>query len=333
MGLVQLLVGRRRWAFRSVHTLPTVLKAKYTDHRFLLLGHGGFGHHSRMWGLFVDVIKELTVVLADGSIKTASESENSDLFWALRGASSSIGIVTQLKVQTFAQPPEASIFRIDWNNLPIPNGTHAISQFQNFTHNSIPSTFGGELVLNKGLEEGAIKVELFGGYWGTHDSLNATLAPYLDTMPEPDAVSVVQGTWFEGLESWVYLPLNTTNTTDSPDTFYAKSVLAPETDLLTDDAIESFVTYLAHEGFTTNTVSTPFVPRRRGEDRYADFFKQSWFVEVELYGGKDSAINKVAHDATAFPHRSTLFNFQLYASSYLNKPPYPDEGFPYVRTK
>jgi len=48
------------------------------------LGHGGWGHHSRMWGLILDVIYEVTVILPDGKIVTASESQNSDLFWVRR---------------------------------------------------------------------------------------------------------------------------------------------------------------------------------------------------------------------------------------------------------
>jgi len=51
---------------------------------------------------------------------------------------------------------------------------------------------------------------------------------------------------------------------------------------------------------------------------------------VELYGGTNSAINAVPLDATAFAHRSTRFNFQLYASSANQLPPYPDDGFTFV---
>lgn len=46
-----------------------------------LAGHGGFGYTSRMWGLTLDVIDSVEVVLADGSILTASERENAELFW------------------------------------------------------------------------------------------------------------------------------------------------------------------------------------------------------------------------------------------------------------
>lgn len=60
--------------------------AKHKTSEYVLMpmtfaGHGGFGFTSRMWGLTVDNIVSLEVVLADGSIKQASRTVNSDLFW------------------------------------------------------------------------------------------------------------------------------------------------------------------------------------------------------------------------------------------------------------
>lgn len=43
--------------------------------------HGGYGMASRMWGTTLDTILEMEVVLADGTITTASKTKNQDLFW------------------------------------------------------------------------------------------------------------------------------------------------------------------------------------------------------------------------------------------------------------
>ncbi len=71
----------------------------------LALG-GGYGWLSGQHGLTIDCMIECTVVLSSGEIIKASETENSDLFWALRGAGQNFGIVTNFVLQAFDQAKE-----------------------------------------------------------------------------------------------------------------------------------------------------------------------------------------------------------------------------------
>lgn len=79
--------------------------------------HGGYGWASHSHGLALDWMVGAGVVLANGMHVHCSETENPDLFWALRGAGSNFGIVTSYELATFAAPASSIPFKVslEWD--------------------------------------------------------------------------------------------------------------------------------------------------------------------------------------------------------------------------
>ncbi|HXL63212.1 MAG TPA: FAD-binding oxidoreductase [Mycobacterium sp.] len=72
----------------------------------LTLG-GGIGYLSRGCGLSIDNLVSADVVTADGRFLQASDRENEDLFWAIRGGGGNFGVLTSLE---FALHPIKDIY-------------------------------------------------------------------------------------------------------------------------------------------------------------------------------------------------------------------------------
>ncbi|RDX48626.1 hypothetical protein OH76DRAFT_643868 [Lentinus brumalis] len=64
----------------------------------------GFGFISRMYGLSIDNLVEVEMVLADGRIVNVNAHEDPELWWAVRGAGPAFGIATRYKARAFPVP-------------------------------------------------------------------------------------------------------------------------------------------------------------------------------------------------------------------------------------
>jgi FAD/FMN-containing dehydrogenase len=79
----------------------------------LTLG-GGIGHLMRKFGLSIDNLLSCDVVTADGELVTASEYENPDLFWGLRGGGGNFGVVTSFEFRLHPLGPDVLAGMLAW---------------------------------------------------------------------------------------------------------------------------------------------------------------------------------------------------------------------------
>ncbi|HET9201189.1 MAG TPA: FAD-binding oxidoreductase [Dehalococcoidia bacterium] len=88
----------------------------------LTLG-GGIGHLMRPFGLAIDNLLSCEVVTASGEVVVASETENSDLFWGLRGGGGNFGIVTSFEFRLHRLESPVLAGMIAW---PLSKGTQVL---------------------------------------------------------------------------------------------------------------------------------------------------------------------------------------------------------------
>jgi len=273
---------------------------------------GGYGFTSRQWGLTLDQLIGVEVVLANGSVTSASKTVHPDLFWALRGAGASYGIMTAMRFRTQTAPSKATNFKYDWN-LSEADFANALIKFQTFCMSNLPAPLGLEANLGtSSSNDGKLQFSLTGAWYGPPEAFAAVVQPFLSQMPAPVEKSIKTTSWIgslSGLAGRQALSTSGVDLTAEGDTFYAKSITTPQEAPMSNASILAFSKYLANYGVRSNT---------------------SWFIQVELYGGKNSAISAVPVDETSYAQRATLFTIQFYASSSDYAPPFPAAGFTFV---
>ena len=105
----------------QLHGLAAVLGfVSNTGIAGLTLG-GGFGYLTRRFGWSCDNVLSMEVVTADGRVVRASENENQDLFWGLRGGGGNFGIVTSFEYKLHPVGPDVMAGAIAWTAAEAPN--------------------------------------------------------------------------------------------------------------------------------------------------------------------------------------------------------------------
>lgn len=110
----------------------------------LTLG-GGFGWLTRKYGMTVDNLVSAEVIAADGRKIRASETENADLFWAIRGGGGNFGVVTEFEFELHPVGPEILAGLIVF---PFDQAKQVLTQYREFVE-SAPEELTVWVVLRK----------------------------------------------------------------------------------------------------------------------------------------------------------------------------------------
>ncbi|GAB0137214.1 hypothetical protein EsDP_00005490 [Epichloe bromicola] len=261
--------------------------------------HGGYGIASRLHGLTLDWLIGATVVFANGSSAHCSETDNADLFWALRGAGSSFGIVTEFEFKTFEAPDQVTPFTIDlrWNEAQAAQGLEAFQEFATAAARE----------LNLWLFMDGVSQSIQGVYFGHVTGLNEAIQPLLDRTGAEVSYATTMG-WIQAHAHFANgTDLRQMSAHDLHKSFYGTSLMV---NALTDDHFKSFMSAVFSN---INEMSA----------------RHSWDFTVAFHGGDGSAIADVDTSATAYVHRDKLLLYQF--SDIETHGHYPDDGFAVLR--
>ena len=117
-------------AAAQAHGLATPLGINSTTGVAGLTLGGGFGWLSRKYGMTVDNLLAVEMVMADGRQLRASNTENEDLFWGVRGGGGNFGIVTNFEFKLHSVGPQVLSGLIVF---PFDAAKSVLTQFARFT--------------------------------------------------------------------------------------------------------------------------------------------------------------------------------------------------------
>ena len=239
---------------------------------------GGTGYLARMHGLSLDNLLSAQVVTAAGRVLRASEDENPELFWALRGGSGNFGVVTSFEFRLHAVGPEvvsAQAFH------PFENAREVLHFYREFMRTAPDEVTVYALAMRVPPAEpfpedqqGKVALAFLASHCGDPNEGDAALAPLTD----------FGNPFLAGIQRVPYKALQQgfdAGMAKGPRWYTRAHMLAE----ISDGAIETFARHAA-------ALPGPFT-----------------VAYFEPLGG---AIGRVQSSATAFPHRDAAYEMHIF---------------------
>ncbi len=244
----------------------------------LTLG-GGFGYLARKYGLTLDNLVSADVITADGKLLRASENENPDLFWAIRGGGGNFGIVSSFEFQLHEVGPEVYVAQVFY---PMSDAGNVLKSYREIMADAPDEFACYAMIANVPPVEpfpqeyhGKTTIAMIACYTGAMDRGEALMKP-LTELGSP--ILQVVG-------PMPYTALQQTFDAGAPSggRYYWKAHYANQ---ISDDAIEKIIRH-------SDPLPGPYS-----------------LVGIEPLGG---AISRVDPDATAFANRDAMFGIGYWA--------------------
>ena len=164
---------------------------------------GGYGWTSSKYGLACDNLVSAEVVLADGSVATASADENEDLFWGIRGGGGNFGIVTEFELQLHELGPIVLAGLALW---PIERAPEVLRAWREYVDGApdelstacvVVTTPPEDFVPDNLRSRTALGIAVL--YVGDHEAGAPVVQPLKDLGPEIDLVQPMPYTAFQAM--------------------------------------------------------------------------------------------------------------------------------------
>jgi FAD/FMN-containing dehydrogenase len=238
---------------------------------------GGYGWTSSKHGLACDNLLSAEVVLADGSVVTASEWENEDLFWAIRGGGGNFGVVTEFEFRLHELGPTVLAGLALW---PLHRAREVVRAWRDYVDEA-PDELSTACVVVTAPPEAFVPEHLRGRtalgmaviYVGDPETGTRVVQPLKDLRPDLDHIQPMPYTAFQAALD----PLAPHGIRSYWRGEYMRN--------LPDEAIDTFV----EQGAALTEAATPF----------------SQAVIFRIGQG----VTAVPEDATAFSHRDANYLF------------------------
>jgi FAD/FMN-containing dehydrogenase len=164
---------------------------------------GGYGWTSSKHGLTCDNLISAEVVLADGRVVTASQEENADLFWGIRGGSGNFGVVTDFEFQLHELGPIVLAGLALW---PLDRASEVFRGWRDYV-DAAPDELSTACVMITAPPEdfvpdrlkGQVAVGMAAMYVGDPEDGAGVVQPLKDLGPEVDLIQPMPYTAFQAI--------------------------------------------------------------------------------------------------------------------------------------